>query len=94
VVGYSYFGNRAGPIAMLENKDIPTALAHVESEMTKTVDDVYNEVIFCVPMNNFPALDYVLKRGYKTVPFFEHLLTEKLLGNFENYVFTDPIFIV
>jgi GNAT superfamily N-acetyltransferase len=43
VVGYSYVSNRVGPIAMLENNDFHTALAHVESEMTKYVDDVFKE---------------------------------------------------
>jgi hypothetical protein len=59
--------------------------------MTKTVDDVYDEIILCVPMNNPTALDYVLKRGYHTVPFFEHFLAEKSFGHYENYVFIDPI---
>ena len=93
VAGYSYFGNRAGPIAMLHNSDFSAALAHVETEMTKTVDDVYSEVIFCVPMNNPAAVDYVLRRGYHTDAFFEHFLADKPFGCYENYVFIDPILI-
>ncbi len=93
IVGYSYFGNRAGPIAMLNNADFSAALAHIETEMTKTVDDVYNEIILCVPMNNPAAVEYVLRRSYQTVPFFEHFLAEKPLGRYENYVFIDPILI-
>lgn len=93
VVGYSYFGNRAGPIAMLHNPDFAIALAHVESEMTGTVDDVYDKVILCIPMTNHAALDYVLKRGYHTDLFFEHFLSEKPMGHYENYVFIDPILI-
>ena len=93
VVGYSYFGNRAGPIAMLHNPDFSIALAHVESEMTRTVDEMYDKVILCVPMTNHTALDYVLKRGYHTDSFFEHFLSEKPLGRYENYVFIDPILI-
>ncbi|MBI3165306.1 MAG: GNAT family N-acetyltransferase [Chloroflexi bacterium] len=93
VVGYSYFGNRAGPIAMLEERDFPAAIAHVESGMTQTVDDVYDEVILCIPMTNHAALGYVLGRGYKITPFFEYFLTEKPLGRLENYIFTDPIII-
>ena len=91
MAGYSYFGNRAGPIAMLHNSDFAIALSHVESEMTKTMDAVYDEIILCIPMINHAALNYVLKRGYQTVPFFEHFLTEKPLGRYENYIFIDPI---
>ena len=93
VVGYSYFANRAGPIAMLHNADFSAALAHIETEMTKTVDDVYNEIILCVPMNNPAAVDYVIKRGYHTNAFFEHFLTDQPLGHYENYIFIDPILI-
>ena len=93
VVGYSYFANRAGPIAMLHNADFPTALAHIETEMTKTVDDVYNEIILCVPMNNPAAVDYVIKRDYHTNAFFEHFLTDQPLGHYQNYIFIDPILI-
>ncbi len=93
VVGYSYFGNRAGPIAMRDNADFAVALAHLETEMTKTVDDVYNKIILCIPMINHAALDYVLNRGYHTDPFFEHFLAEQPLGHYENYVFIDPILI-
>jgi GNAT superfamily N-acetyltransferase len=93
VVGYSYFGNRAGPIAMLHNQDFSIALAHVESEMTRTVDEVYDRVILCVPMTNHAALDYVLKRDYHTDSFFEHFLSEKSMGRYENYIFIDPILI-
>lgn len=93
VVGYSYFSDRAGPIAMLHNADFSAALAHIETEMTKTVNDFYNEVIFCVPMNNPAAVDYVLRRGYHTNAFFEHFLADKPLGIYENYVFIDPILI-
>lgn len=91
VVGYSYFANRAGPIAMLNNVDFPVALAHIETEMTATVDEVYNEIILCVPMSNPAAVDYVIRRGYHTNAFFEHFLTDKPLGHYENYIFIDPI---
>ena len=93
VVGYSYFGNRAGPIAMLHNADFSAALAHIETEMTKTVDDIYNEVILCVPMNNPAAVDYVVKHGYHTNAFFEHFFADQPFGHYENYVFIDPILI-
>jgi len=93
VVGYSYFGNRAGPIAMLHNSDFTVVLAHVESEMTKTVDEVYDKVILCIPMTNHAALEYALKRDYHTDSFFEHFLSEKPLGYYENYIFIDPILI-
>jgi GNAT superfamily N-acetyltransferase len=91
VVGYSYFEHRAGPIAMLHNSDFSTALAHIETEMTKTVDEVFDEIILCVPMNNPTALEYVLKRGYQISFFFEHFLTEQSFGQYENYIFIDPI---
>jgi hypothetical protein len=82
--------NRAGPIAMLNNNDFHVALAHVESEMTKYVDDIYNEFYVPVPMINIAAVDYVLKRGCQTTTFLEHFMSDKPLGQYENYVFMDP----
>lgn len=92
-VGYSYVSNRVGPIAMLNNADFSVALAHVESEMTKYVDDVFNEFNIGVPMSNTAAVEYALKRGCHTNPFFEHFMSDKPLGQYENYVFMDPPYI-
>ncbi len=93
VVGYSYVSNRAGPIAMLHNNDFHTALAHVESEMTKYVDDVFDEFFVTIPMINTAAVEYVLKRGCHATPFMEHFMSDKPLGQYENYIFMDPPFI-
>lgn len=93
VVGYSYVSHRAGPIAMLHNQDFHTALAHVESEMTKYVDDVWKNIYMPIPMFNTAAVEYVLKRGYQTSPLLEHFMSDKPLGQYENYIFMDPPFI-
>ncbi|HZM22611.1 MAG TPA: GNAT family N-acetyltransferase [Anaerolineales bacterium] len=93
VVGYSYVSHRAGPIAMLHNNDFHPALAHVESEMTKYVDDVWKNIYLPVPMTNTAAVDYVLKRGFQTSPLLEHFMSDKRLGAYENYIFMDPPFI-
>lgn len=93
VVGYSYVSHRAGPIAMLNNQDFYTALAHVESEMTKYVDDVWKNIYLPIPMTNTAAVEYVLKRGYQTSPLLEHFMSDKPLGQYENYIFMDPPFI-
>jgi hypothetical protein len=55
---------------MLHNNDFHTELAHVESEMTKYVDDVFNEFFVTIPMINAAIVEYVLKRGCQTTPFF------------------------
>ena len=93
VVGYSYVSNRVGPIAMLHNPDFHAALAHVESEMTKYVDEVFDEFFVTIPMINTAAVDYVLKRGCQTTPFLEHFMSDQPLGQYENYIFMDPPFI-
>jgi len=93
IVGYSYVSNRAGPIAMLNNNDFHAALAHVESEMTKYVDDVWKNMYVTVPMINTTAVEYVLKRGFQTTPLLEHFMSDTPLGQYENYVFMDPPFI-
>jgi hypothetical protein len=41
-------------------------------------------------MTNPAALDYVLKRNYRTSPFMMHFLSDAPLGQYENYVFMDP----
>lgn len=93
VVGYSYVSHRAGPIAMLYNHDFHTALAHLESEMTKYVDDVWKNMYIPVPMTNTAAVEYVLQRGFQTSPLLEHFMSDEPLGRYENYIFMDPPFI-
>jgi GNAT superfamily N-acetyltransferase len=93
VVGYSYVSHRAGPIAMLHNHDFHPALAHVESEMTKYVDDTWETMYIPVPMINTGAVDYVLQRGFQTSPLLEHFMSDRPLGHYENYIFMDPPFI-
>lgn len=94
VVGYSYVSHRAGPIAMLHNHDFHTALAHVESEMNKYVDDVWKNIYLPIPMTNTAAVEYVLRRGFQTSPLLEHFMSDQPLGQYENYVFMDPPFII
>lgn len=93
VVGYSYVSHRAGPIAMLHNPDFHAALAHVESEMTKYVDDIWENIYLPVPMTNMAAMEYMLKRGFQTSPLLEHFMSDQPLGQYENYIFMDPPFI-
>jgi GNAT superfamily N-acetyltransferase len=93
VVGYSYVSHRAGPIAMLHNPDFHTALAHVESEMTKYVNDFWENIYLPVPMTNTAAVEYMLKRGFQTSPLLEHFMSDQPLGQYENYIFMDPPFI-
>lgn len=93
VVGYSYVSNRVGPIAMLHNDDFHAALAHVESEMTKYVDDVFNEFLVTIPIINAAAVEYVLRRGCQASPFVEHFMSDAPVGQYENYIFMDPPFI-
>lgn len=93
VVGYSYVSHRAGPIAMLHNRDFHIALAQVESEMTNYVDDVWENMYIPVPMTNTAAVEYVVQRGFQTSPLLEHFMSDKPLGQYENYIFMDPPFI-
>ena len=93
VVGYSYVSHRAGPIAMLHDQDFKTALAHVESEMTKYVDDIWRNIYLPIPMTNTTAVEYVLRRGFQTSPLLEHFMSDSPLGQYENYIFMDPPFI-
>jgi GNAT superfamily N-acetyltransferase len=93
VVGYSYVSHRAGPIAMLHNPDFHAALAHVESEMTKYVDDIWENIYLPVPMTNTAAVEYMLKRGFQTSPLLGHFMSDQPLGQYENYIFMDPPFI-
>jgi hypothetical protein len=78
---------------MLHNPDFHAALAHVESEMTKYLDDFWKTIYLPIPMTNTAAMDYVLKRGYQTSPLLEHFMSDAPLGKYENYVFMDPPFI-
>jgi GNAT superfamily N-acetyltransferase len=90
VVGYGYVGFRSGPFAVLDAADFQAVLSHAETEASKNHDSFAIEI----PMMNRGAADFVLQRGYKLDPFYTLFMSEKVMGNFENYIFTSPPFFI
>jgi pentose-5-phosphate-3-epimerase len=62
----------------------------LENKMTKYCHDVFDEFFVTIPMINTAAVEYILKRGCQTTPFMEHFMSDKPLGQYENYISMDP----
>ena len=86
--GYGYIGESNGPIALLEEGDFPTVLAHAEWAAGKAG----REVGFEVPMVNRAAIDYLLGRGYRMDAFMALFMSDRPFGRFENYIVLSPPF--
>lgn len=89
LVGYGYFGNGTGPIALLNESDFPAVLARGETEAAAREEDNFGVQ---VPLINRAAVDYLLGRGFRLEPFTALFFCDETFGKFENYIFTSPPF--
>ena len=88
-VGYSYFGNGTGPMAVLNEDDMPALIAHAERAATAAGAGQFGMEL---PMINRAAVDWLLGRGYRIEPFVVLGMTDSPFGKFENYICTSPPF--
>jgi ribosomal protein S18 acetylase RimI-like enzyme len=89
VVGYGYFGNGTGPIALMHASDFPAVLARGETEAAARNEDEFGMQI---PLINQSAVGYLLERGYRFEDFTALFMSDEAFGKFENYIFTSPPF--
>lgn len=89
LVGYSYFGNGTGPIAMLDEADFPAVLARGETEAAERNEDEFG---MNVPMINRAAVDYLLGRGFQLEDFTVLFMTDVPFGKFDQYIISSPAF--
>jgi GNAT superfamily N-acetyltransferase len=89
VVGYGYLGNGTGPMALLEESDVPAALAHAERRAAERGEDHFGVEL---PMVNRAAVQHLLGRGFRLEPFVAVLMSDEPFGRFENYVLSSPPF--
>ncbi len=89
--GYAYVGHRSGPMAMLNDADIPDALALAEADAAAHGQEDFGVE---VPMINRRAVDHLLKRGYRVDAFIALYMSDAPPAGFENYICTSPPFFV
>ena len=89
VVGYGYFGNGTGPIALLEPSDFPAVLARGETEAAERDEAAFG---MNVPLVNRAAVDHLLGRGFRLEDFTMFAMSDEPFGNFERYVISSPAF--
>jgi GNAT superfamily N-acetyltransferase len=87
-VGYGYHGHRAGPIALLDERDFPAVLTHAERAAAEQGAEFGAET----PLINRAAVDHLLARGCRLEPFLTLFLSDEPFGRFENYILTSPPF--
>jgi len=88
-VGYGYLANGTGPMALLEETDIPAALAHAEREAAERGEHHFGVEL---PLVNRAAVQHLLGRGFQLEPFVAVLMSDEPFGEFTNYVLTSPPF--
>lgn len=92
VVGYVFLGNglAAGPAATLDPRDLPVALAAIESA---AYDGAQETLFLTLPMAASHGVRWALGRGYSIDPFYEMLLVDTDSMKFDRYLMTQPSFI-
>ena len=88
VVGYGYVGSGSGPFAMLDENDLPAALAHAESLLAERGEEFGAET----PLINRKAIEYFMQRKYQLDSFTVLFMSNASFGKFENYLCFSPIF--
>ena len=89
-VGYGYINkDYYGPFAVLDKKDIPTVLAHAETQAHHLGAEYIG---FETPVINTLAVDHLMSRGYRIEGFLTSILSDKPFGKFENYLLSSPPF--
>ncbi len=81
----------AGPIAALDDADIPAMLGHVESlAATAGSDPLELET----PAINVAAIRHLLARGFHIDPWMNLLMSNRPFGKFDRFIgFSPPIFL-
>ena len=90
LVGYGYVGPNSGPFALLEPDDFPAVLAHAETVSCGQWSRFGVEI----PMINTAAVDYLLAAGFRMEAFTAMFMVNQPFGQFENYIFFSPPFII
>ena len=88
MVCYGYVGSGSGPFAMLDENDLPAALAHAESLLAERGEEFGAET----PLINRKAIEYFMQRKYQLDSFTVLFMSNASFGKFENYLCFSPIF--
>ena len=91
VAGYGYFGKGSGPVALLDESDLPAVLARAETEAAARNEEEFG---LQVPLINRAAVDYLLEQGFKMEDFTVLFMSDEVFGRFENYILTSPPFFI
>lgn len=89
VVGYGYIGSDVGPIALLNEADFPSVLAHAENRAAELGNPM---IAVETPMLNRSAVDYMLARGFKLDENVILFMSDEPFGKFEKYLSYSPPF--
>ena len=91
-VGFAFLAKgAAGPIAALDDADIPAILGHVEAlAATAGSDPLELEV----PGINATSIRHLLERGFHIDPWINLLMSNRPFGRFDRFIgFSPPIFL-
>jgi GNAT superfamily N-acetyltransferase len=91
-IGFGFVAKSgAGPIAALDDADLPAVLGHVESLAVEAGSD---QLELEVPGINVTAIRHLLGRGFRIDPWINLLMSNRPFGRFDRFIgFSPPIFL-
>ena len=91
-IGFAFIAKSgAGPIAALDDADLPAMLGHVESLAADAGSDPLELEI---PGINVTAIRHLLGRGFHIDPWINLLMSNRPFGRFDRFIgFSPPIFL-
>ena len=91
-VGFAFVAKGgAGPVAALDDTDLPAILGHVESLAASAGSDPLELEI---PAVNVTAIRHLLGRGFHIDPWMNVLMSNLPFGRFDRFIgFSPPIFL-
>jgi GNAT superfamily N-acetyltransferase len=91
-IGFAFIAKSGtGPIAALDDADLPAMLGHVESLAADAGSDPLELEI---PGINVTAIRHLLGRGFRIDPWINLLMSNRPFGRFDRFVgFSPPIFL-
>jgi GNAT superfamily N-acetyltransferase len=91
-VGFAFVARSgAGPIAALDDADLPAILGHVESLAADARSD---QLELEIPGVNVAAIRHLLGRGFHIDPWINVLMSNRPFGRFDRFIgFSPPIFL-
>ena len=88
-VGYDYLGQQSGPFSLLNRSDFPAVLGQAEGDAAAMGGNEFSLEVLAV---NTLTMGHWISRGFRLDTFLAILMSDEVVGKFEDYLLTSPYF--